>query len=342
MKNKVKNNSGSAMILAIFSIMIVSIFGVYAIRQIGTQLNSSKNTYENRQGIYLAESSIEKTIYELENQIYKKANDKSKYSIDLHTGEWIDVDHSNHESTKVVYEKEGKVNYASFKKLIFEELLNTNGSKDTFWSLHNSVISDLRTINQTASTDFKITSDILWQQGGYLKDIAYNSEDALSLFIDKINDSIKQLNNAKEIYESKLPNNQVEEAINKVDRLKGVFEEILCRLGLLKQENTDSTVSININLYESSMNEEGNIYRRVIESINKDLKGNNLTVKFTYKDNKIYDINFDKLNEVLNEGIYGEGILKENTTKSIKKRYIIQFYFNNGKIEYSISSIENE
>lgn len=342
MRYKIKNDSGSAMVLVIFSIMIVSIFGIYAVKQIGTQLNSSNNIYENRQGIYMAESSIEQTIYELENQIYSNLKNKSRYSIDLYNGEWINVDHSMHDSTKVKYEKEGKVNYDSFNKLIFTELLNANGSKDTFWSLHNSIISDLKIISETASIDFKMTTDILWQQGGYLKDMAHNSEEALSLFVEKVNNSINQLNDAKKIYESKLPNDKVEEAINRADRLKGVFEEILCRLGLLKGE---STIPININLYSSSVDKEGSIDRKIIKVINTDLKGNDLSVKYIYKDNKLQDIKFGDLNEVLNTGIYGDGMLKRNLTtlsKSIRKNYRIQFYFNNGKIDYSSSSIENE
>ena len=200
MKTKLKDNSGLAMIVAIFCIIIVSILDMYITRQIANQLKSSKSTYENMQVLYLAESSIEKTIYDLENQIYNNINNKSRYDIDLYFGEWINVDHSKHENTKVIYIGE-KVTPESFEQLIFKELLNTNGSKDTFWTPHSQVIADMQIIDQSTSNNFKIITDTVWQLGGYLISSAYNSEENLKVFINSINESINQLNYANKIYE---------------------------------------------------------------------------------------------------------------------------------------------
>ena len=138
-----------------------------------------------------------------------------------------------------------------------------------------------------------------------------------------------------------MPDIKVQQAIEMSNRLKGVFEEILCRLGVFKGEsNVVENITINIKLYSRMMNTKGDIIKEEFRTIDKDIEGKDLVVKFIYKENKLNDIDFDKLNEVLDNGIYGEGVLKNNSVNKIedaKKIYKIRLDFNNKRVNYSIN-----
>lgn len=346
MKYKLKDNTGSTMVLAIFSIMIVSLFGIYITKQISQQLTSTKNNYENMQVMYASESGIEKTIYDIENQIYSK-----DINISLLSSEWINVDHNKHLDTKVLYNSDGSMNATSFKNLVFDELININSNKDTLANLKTHVIDDLGgvLVNNTLKSEFDKIINQVWQEGGFICQ-QYFVNTYFKSFVEATTKSIELLKEAKRAYELKEETNTVIEAKNKVNRLIGVLEEILCRLDIITVDESDEeliSIPISIKLYSINIDSHGEIIDEQYEELNyvdKDKK-DQITVDIKYKNNSIQDINLERLNKSLKSNeIYSISRMKENhkIIENVKKVYDIEFKFKDNKIISNINNIENK
>lgn len=72
LKTKLKNNSGSAMLWVIFLVILISVFGIMTVNQIGNQFKSTTNRYEDIKSKYISEAGIERTIKEACTQLSNK------------------------------------------------------------------------------------------------------------------------------------------------------------------------------------------------------------------------------------------------------------------------------
>lgn len=316
MKNKLKDNSGYAMVLSIFSIIIVSLIGIYITNQIGNQLKSSKSTYENMQVTYITELGIEKTIYDLENQIYNK-----NINMNTKANEWIGVDHSNHDSTKVGINSDGSVNLTNFNNLIYYDLVHSNAN-DSIASIFSTLFMYLNWIGGDfvdpgpISTDLKnqleairATVDII-RTNGNTKSNVDKLINQLNTCTKKIDLMIDGVNNTSSQYK--------DECIAYLNRMNSILEEMLCRLGSL-----DSYISksIDIHTYDTKIYESGN-------SVSTSHNFGSTSVLIKYEDGEIVDINFDQLNKFINnKKLYAVGI-SEDDRLTIKKTYDLKFSFN--------------
>ena len=69
LKNKLKETQGSSMLMVILLLALISVSVVMIVNQLGNQLKSTMNRYDDMQAKYISEAGIERTIQEACNQL---------------------------------------------------------------------------------------------------------------------------------------------------------------------------------------------------------------------------------------------------------------------------------
>ncbi|MGL5348868.1 MAG: hypothetical protein ACRDA3_16075 [Peptostreptococcaceae bacterium] len=343
MKNKLKDNSGSAMMVSIFCVIIVSILGMYITKQIANQLKSSKNTYENKKIIYMSESGIEKAIYDIQNQIWDKIDNKLYLKNKVHN--------ENDGCPKVYFDENGIPKVANgiwqgdgFANLIWNDIIQ---GKINLHSNYNTILfNNIRLIvgdgkaNDLLNYYFKnirdVVDNIMTQNNG----LNYDHKK----FESSINTFIGMMESLEiEIKNSNASSSDKNKAIDGFKEMISYMEEIKCRLNMYGSGETNPPdldsilIDIHLPFYDVKVDSKNSILKF------EDLNENNQDVNIkngvaVYMDNgKIAEIDFTNLNNEINKKLI----------KSISYAYEvnqnIQFYFDKDKqsIKYNVISYEN-
>lgn len=129
-KNKVKSNKGSALVLAILATALLSIVVVIITSQINNQLRFNKRSYDDMKSKYAAEAGIEKSIHEIVNDIEKIINEADKLNSNNKITIYNSNAHSDNDSCPKVRLENGMPIIGNisvgdgFYKLVYHEILN--------------------------------------------------------------------------------------------------------------------------------------------------------------------------------------------------------------------------
>lgn len=307
---KIKSNSGSALVLAILCVALVSIVVSIVSFQLNNQIKSNKRSYDGMKYKYAAEAGFEKAIYDIENDIinkvpYRQISLKSKNHNDCPKVEFIN-------GQPVLGDQNQKGN--TFKYLILNEMIINGSDKihnDLFGSNLSTVLGwdhPLIGVGHVAKTyyDHVILQNIKYISSGHLVYNAKVFESDINYFMNMmdtiITDVSKSTNGSKEMREK---------LIQKAELMKEYMIEIKCRLGLYVEEDSEET-SIKIK----------------IPSYNVIIKNESLDIK---------ESGYDEVEILVNRN--SDGTLESIDLSEIKEKDIISSSLNYkamGNIEFDI------
>jgi hypothetical protein len=325
---KIKDKNGSALVLAIVLIALLSIFIVIITSQINNQLVNNKNTYDNMKLKYAAEAGIENSISDIENQIYQIISGNKTYK--LSTSE--NIYHNRNDDCPKVNFKDGTpiidtgVYYGNgFANLIDYEMMKKKA--DVIYN--GSLYSNLQPILGNNDVLRKYYEDNIRGliENITMRHVSYNHTELET----NINNFIEYIEKSKLEIQSKqgISNSQKEQAISGLNEMTGYMLEIKCRLNMIESEPTQPLEGmINIPYYSVSTNENNELMLK-----SKQSKLVSIDIKFN-KNNEVEYIDFTDLNKEF---------LESNSDK-YKIKSDVDFIFvkdgNNYDIQQKINSYE--
>lgn len=294
LNKKRKDNSGSALILAILGIALVSICTISISFQINNQIRSNNNLYEDMKYKYMAEAGIERAIYDIEKDIKNKV----KYIID-DDALYNNFYRNSHNSCPKVEFVDGKPqigNYATpgntFAYLIYHDMIFEKAN-----NLHNELLGS-NMVAILGSDHPLIKGDVAWIY--YRDDIreyinlicsghkVYNHaemENKISGFENMMNMLINDISSSDKGKEE----DRVK-FIGIATQMKEYMIEIKCRLGMLDSEPPiEMEISIVVPEYNVSIiNDEELKFDKIVKNVYIDVKRDDKGV--------LQSISFEKLN----------------------------------------------
>lgn len=248
MKRKLKKNDGSALVLVIIATALLTIFIMIISSQINNQIKSNRNAYDDMKYKYSAEAGIERSIYDIENQIIEKVPYK------IETNNEVKLvsrgrNHSVDDSCPKVKFENGKPIIGSywgdsentFYKTIYYEIIEKKTHQYPNYNtiLHDNIISVLPNDEHIAKS---LLNTYLVNIDELIRKIAVKEVDYNKLELEKnINNFINEIKEAK-ILIDKIGNEEAKnkKAIEGLDMMIDYMEEIKCRLMFDNDDQTDT------------------------------------------------------------------------------------------------------
>jgi hypothetical protein len=325
---KIKDRNGSALVLAIVLIALLSIFIVIITSQINNQIINNKNIYNHMKLKYAAESGIENSISDIENQIYQIISINKTYK--LSTSE--NISHNKNDDCPKVNFKDGTpiIDTAVYYGNGFANLIDYQLMKKKADVIYNgSLYSNLQPILGNDDTLRKYYENNIRRliENIAMGHISYNHIELET----NINNFIEYIEKFKLEIQSKqgISDSQKQQAISGLNEMKGYMLEIKCRLNMTESEPTQLLEGmINIPYYSVSTDENNEL---ILKS--KQSRLVSIDIKFN-KNDEIEYIDFTDLNKEF---------LESNSDK-YKIKSDVDFIFvkngNNYNIQQKINSYE--
>lgn len=295
LRKKLKYNNGSSMIIVIVAMALLLIFVPYMISQVTNQLKSTIKSSEDIKQKYLAEAGIEKSIYEIENQIKEKLTGQTATTMSQ-------SHYKNDSCPKVDFNDEGVLVLGSspsdidntFYKLVYHQVINekSNNCSDNIlkkkWQNFFHEDLDLKAFYN--SNIREVVKSII--------KLDKNQSNLLKLEFDEMNKNIDyyitMLEKAKTMVNNSDKSNKEEdkkEALDGYDEMIGYMEEIKCRVSAMESSEIEV---IEVPYYEVTIDDYDNVIFN---------KYNSKTVKYNITINKqnglVTSIDFTNINNNL-------------------------------------------
>lgn len=304
LSKKLKYNNGSTMTIVLVAMALLLIFVPYMTSQVTNQLKSTMKSSEDIKQKYLAEAGIEKSIYEIENQIKEK--------IAGQTTTVMSQSHDKNDSCpKVSLNDEGILVLGSsesdtdntFYKLVYHQVINEKSNK------RSDII-----LKQKWQNFFHKDLDLKTFYNSNIREVIQsitkldkNQSKLLKLEFTKMNQNINEyitmLKEAKTLVSNSDKNNKEEdkeEAISGYDEMIEYMEEIKCRVSLMENSviEESKTEVIEVPYYEVTIDDYDNVIfnkddSKTIEyniTINKQ-NGSVISIDFTNINNNLIKAN---------------------------------------------------
>lgn len=262
---KLKYNNGSTMTIVLVAMALLLIFIPYMTSQVTNQLKSTMKSSEEIKQKYLAEAGIEKSIYEIENQIKEKLTEQT-------TMVMLQSHDKNDSCPKVSLNDEGIPVLGSsesdtdntFYKLVYHQVINEKSNK------RSDII-----LKQKWQSFFHKDLDLKTFYNSNIRDVIQsitkldkNQSKFLKLEFTKMNQNINEyismLKKAKTLVKNSDKNNKEEdkkEALNGYDEMIGYMEEIKCKVSLMENSEIEEskTEVIEVPYYEVTIDDYDNV-----------------------------------------------------------------------------------
>lgn len=139
LKKKLKQTNGSSLIMVIFLLTLISALGIIIVNQLGNQLKSTTNRYDDMQAKYISEAGIERTIQEACNQLSNNIKSQASSIENVYYNEKIDL----YKSSNVDNMKNELSNVKKYLNSISNIDLNNINSKIDSIETADSMISNI-------------------------------------------------------------------------------------------------------------------------------------------------------------------------------------------------------